>query len=130
MKPQLHDPTKAREYFAEKLAYTLGPAELNHWLTDKEKGFAVVDVRRPEDYDKGHIPGAISLPLEKWGGAAGLNKDNVHVFYCYTQQCHLATKAALEFSAKGFSCIELEGGIQAWKDYKLPVETREAAGVR
>lgn len=129
MKPQLQDPNKARAYFADKLAYTLGPAELNHWLIDKERGFVVVDVRRTEDYDQGHIPGAISLPKEKWGSVKGLNKDSVHVVYCYTQQCHLAASAALKLTAEGVSCMELEGGFQAWKDYGLRVETREAADV-
>src|SRR5579872_7396744 len=110
MKPQLYDPKKGYEYFKDKITFTAGPMELKRWIDDKE-GINVVDVRFEEDYAKGHIPGAVSLPKEKWGSFAGLKKDKVNVVYCYTQQCHLAPEAAVEFTKAGYPCVELEGGF-------------------
>ena len=127
MKPQLMDTKKAHEYFENKMAYTLGPAELKHWLDEREN-INIVDVRRGEDFEKGHIPGAVNLPAEKWSTKEGLKRDRVNILYCYTQQCHLAPNAAMEFTKEGYSCMELEGGFAAWKDSGMPVKSLAAAG--
>ncbi len=108
------DPAIAVKYFQQKLDYTCGAVELKHWLEEKAP-LIVIDVRRAEDYKKGHIPGALSIPREQWENAKGLSKDKTHVVYCYTQQCHLAAGAALVFAKKGYSVVELEGGFDNWK---------------
>lgn len=116
----LPDPVKAREYFEDKMAFTTGPVELDREL--KSGDVTVIDVRAAEDYRKGHIPGAINLPQDRWASAAGLSRDHVNVICCYSQVCHLAAAAAVEFAAQGFPVRELEGGFAAWKDHKLSVE--------
>src|SRR5262245_3820146 len=100
-----NDPAKAKQYFADKLAFTTGPVELSREL--KGANIAVIDVREAEDYGKGHIPGAVSLPHNKWNTYEGLRKDAVNVVYCYSQVCHLAAKAAVEFASKGYSVMEM-----------------------
>ena len=122
-KLKLPDARKARRYFARKLSFTTGPMELSRWIKEGAN-VQVVDVRRPEDFEKGHVPGAVSLPKDKWHKAASLRKDKVNVFYCYSQVCHLAAAAALEFSSRGLPVMELEGGFNTWKEYGLPVEKR------
>lgn len=129
MKPQFGDPKHARKYFADKMTFTTGPAELKHWLDEKEP-VNVIDVRRAEDYEKGHIPGAVSLPKEKWSTHEGLKKDKVNVVYCYMQQCHLAPEACVEFAENGYSVCELEGGFDVWQRHGLPVQSLAAAGGR
>ena len=126
-----NDPQKAREFFANKLAFTTGPVELHHNIHQRAQ-IAVIDVREEEDYRKGHVPGAINLPQERWQSLQGLRKDALNVLYCYTQTCHLAATAAAEFAAKGYSVMEMDGGFEAWKEAELEVETqtREAAGKR
>jgi rhodanese-related sulfurtransferase len=121
----MSDPGRARRYFEEKLAFTTGPAELDRWIRSNEE-INVVDVRRREDYESGHIPCAVSLPKERWDSAEGLRKDRLNVLYCYSQVCHLAATAAALLSSKGYSVMELEGGFQTWKDYGLPIERRQA----
>jgi rhodanese-related sulfurtransferase len=114
------DPKKAKRYFARKLAFTTGPAELDHWL--KARGdVKVVDVRDPQSYAKGHIPGALNLPKEKWHKTAVLDTKKTTVVYCYTQTCRLAARAAWEFASRGFPVVELEGGFEAWKDAGLDI---------
>ncbi len=117
---KMNDPTKAKAYFETKLAFSIGPVELEEALKT-EDSVAVVDVRAAEDFAKGHIPGAINLPREKWSTFAGLRRDRVNVVYCYSQNCHLATRAALEFANQGYSVMELDGGYADWKDHELEV---------
>lgn len=110
-------PQKAVEYFENKLEFTLGPAELKHKIEENSEEITVIDVRRPEDFEKGHVPGAVNLPKEKWSTFEGLDKSKVNICYCYSQQCHLAANACKLFAENGYSVMELEGGIQAWRQY-------------
>ena len=113
------DPQTALKYFQQKLDCTTGPIELGHWIEEKAP-VNVLDVRGPEDYEKGHIPGAVNLPKEKWESAQGLSKEKTNVVYCYSQTCHLAAAAAVGFAKKGYPVVELEGGFQTWQRAGLP----------
>ncbi len=115
------DTSRARNFFEEKVAFTTGPVELEREMRDDN--VTVVDVRAAEDYAKGHIPGAISLPQELWDTFSGLKKERVNVLYCYSQVCHLAANAAMKFAGKGYPVMELEGGFDGWKAHNLPIET-------
>ncbi|HEY1788079.1 MAG TPA: rhodanese-like domain-containing protein [Verrucomicrobiae bacterium] len=115
------DPQKARAYFENKVAFTMGPVELVHML--EAGNVNVVDVREPEDYEEGHIPGAVNLPRGTWESPKGLAKDKVNVVYCYSQQCHLAANACVAFAEKGFPVMELEGGFDVWEKHELQIET-------
>ena len=121
MNDRSHDAGRARAWFEDKLAFTTGPVELDRRLKSNEN-IVVVDVREPGDFAKGHVPGALNLPREKWDGLEGLNRDKTHIFYCYTQTCHLAAEACARFAARGYPVMELEGGFAAWKDADLDVE--------
>ena len=126
MKAKLNDPAKASEYFRAKVEFTTGPVELSHMLEQRNRNINIVDVRASDDYAKGHIPGAISLPRDKWMTFQGLQKDKLNILYCYTQQCHLAATAAVEFATHGYPVMELEGGFEAWNAHDLAVDTAEA----
>jgi len=115
-----NDPEKARQYFANRMAFTTGPIELDR--NRNRPDIAIIDVRAAEDYAEGHIPGAVNLPEEKWPTLQGLRKDALNVVYCYSHVCHLAAAAAVEFAGKGFSVMEMEGGWKAWHEYDLEVE--------
>ena len=94
---KIHDPAKAKAYFENKLAFTTGPVEVDRWLRLDPNTINVVDVRESEDYAKGHIPGAINLPRDRWNSLEGLQRDKTNVVYCYTQPCHLAANACAVF---------------------------------
>jgi rhodanese-related sulfurtransferase len=117
---QKTDPARAREYFEDKMAFTTGPIELEHELGSDEVN--IVDVRAEEDYRKGHIPGAKSLPKARWDTLEGLEKDKTNVLYCYSQVCHLAATAGAQFAGRGYAVKELEGGFAGWKDHGLRIE--------
>ncbi|MCE3224380.1 MAG: Sulfurtransferase, partial [Nitrospira sp.] len=101
----INDPAKAKEYFEAKMAFTTGPVELERMMKNNEVN--VVDVRAAEDYAQGHIPGAVNLPKDQWPSLKGLRKDKLNVLYCYSQVCHLAATAAVEFAHKGYPIMEL-----------------------
>lgn len=124
MKTELkkNDPQRARQFFADKIAFTTGPVELDRALKQNDN-IAVIDVREEQDYRRGHIPGAVNLPHAKWNSQEGLRKEALNVLYCYSQVCHLAATAAVEFASKGFSVMEMEGGFEAWKEHELEIET-------
>ena len=123
---RIHDPERARAFFEDKLAFTTGPVELEKWIKTGEDNLVVVDVREAEDFAKGHIPGAINLPKEKWGNPEGLSREKTNVVYCYSQQCHLAANACAQFAAAGYPVMELEGGFDVWKKHELDIEEESA----
>ena len=118
----IHPPEQAMAYFENKLAFTTGPVELDRWIKSGENNLVVVDVREEEDFNKGHIPGAISVPRKQWGNPRGLSTEKTNVVYCYSQQCHLAANACVQFAGKGYPVMELEGGFEVWKEHELDVE--------
>jgi len=113
-------PSKAAEYFQSKLDFTTGPVELQQMMKNNE--VQVIDVRAPEDFAQGHIPGAVNLPKTKWSTLAGLAHDKLNVVYCYSQVCHLAAKACKHFADNDYPVMELEGGFDGWSHYKMPIE--------
>jgi len=113
---------RAKEYFEDKVAFTVGPVELKKTMDEERDYIEVIDVRRSEDYDKGHIPTAISIPGKDIQTSLNkLSKDKINILYCYTQQCHLAAKSAVILAENGYPVIELEGGIEAWKKYDYEI---------
>jgi rhodanese-related sulfurtransferase len=117
----LTDTKKASAFFEAKMEFTTGPFELNEMIK-KHEDVNIIDVRASQDYEKGHIPGSLSLPKESWDSFAGLGKNKVNIIYCYSDVCHLAAAAAYKFAARGFPVMELEGGFETWQRYNLPVE--------
>ena len=119
---------KASEFFTAKLDFTTGPFELDAMMKGHEN-VNIIDVRAKEDFLKGHIPGSISMPQEIWENAIGLSTYDVNIFYCYSEVCHLAARAAKFFADKGYAVMELEGGFDQWHRFNLPIEKIERSKV-
>lgn len=117
----LNPPETAQEYFAHKLNFTLSPVEVNAQIEQGGKCL-IVDVRATKDFIRGHVPKAINLPFGLCDKMSGWRNDRPVVVYGYSQTCHLAAHAALEFAREGHSVMEMEGGFQSWKENRLPIE--------
>jgi rhodanese-related sulfurtransferase len=111
---------KAKLFFADKMAFTTGPVATSDQI-EKGEDVVIIDVRESKDFKKGHVPGAINLPQEKWGTLAGLRRDMMNIIYCYSQTCHLGANAAMQFAAKGYSVMEMDGGYESWKENGLKI---------
>lgn len=109
------DAKKAENFFAEKLAFSLGPVELKEMM--KAKKVKLIDVRHANDYEMGHIQDAMSIPKEDLeANLSKLSKNDVHVVYCYNQQCQLAASSALFLAKNDYPVMELTGGFKTWKE--------------
>ena len=85
----------------------------------------VLDVRPIEEYQAGHIPGAISVPLvDLERKLADLSRDREIVAYCRGPYCVLAVKAVELLRQKGFKAVRLSEGIPDWRALGLPVEKK------
>ena len=83
----------------------------------------VIDVRPPQEYAAGHVPGAINIPLAEL--EAHLNEfDSTQeiVAYCRGPHCVLAFDAVATLRSKGMKARRLEDGYPEWKRAGLPVE--------
>ncbi len=105
---------RALEFFEAKMEFTTGPVELKGMM-ERDENINIIDVRLPEDYAKGHIPGAINLPKDNWDTSSGLSRDRTNIIYCYSQVCHLAAAAARYFAEHDYPVMELEGGFEEWE---------------
>lgn len=104
---------------------SLEPIPAQELLTRARDGLVtVLDVRPPEEYAAGHLPGAINVPLsdlEKH--LATLPKDNEVVAYCRGPYCVLAYEAVARLRARGYAARRLESGFPEWKKAGFEVET-------
>ena len=79
----------------------------------REGAVTVLDVRPVEEYNAGHIPGALSIPLKEL--MLRLNElphDQEIVAYCRGPYCVLSIEAVEMLRARGFHAVRLEEGIQ------------------
>jgi rhodanese-related sulfurtransferase len=76
-----------------------------------------VDTRKPEAYERSHIPGAINIPHRTMSTTttAHLDKEALVVTYCDGIRCNGSTKGALNMIQLGFRVKELIGGIDCWR---------------
>ena len=84
-------------------------------IMDSEKGYVILDVRTQEEYDEGHIPGAIVIPYEEIEGKAEdvlTDKDQLLLVYCRSgRRSKIAAEALVEL---GYTNIKEFGGILDW----------------
>lgn len=114
---------------AASTAY-LGPDDAEHVSRDEllrraESGDVVVlDVRPREEYQAGHIPGAVSVPVEELADKLGdIPADQEVVAYCRGAYCVLAHEAVQLLTAHGRTASRLADGMLEWRLAELPVET-------
>ncbi len=84
----------------------------------------VLDVRPREEYEAGHIPGAVSIPVEELADKLDdIPADQEIVAYCRGSYCVLAHDAVRLLNARGRSARRLADGMLEWRLAELPVES-------
>jgi rhodanese-related sulfurtransferase/DNA-binding transcriptional ArsR family regulator len=90
----------------------------------KTQSVTVLDVRPAEEYAAGHIPGAVSIPLDQLADRlAELPDDEQVVAYCRGAYCVLAHDAVRILAAHGRTATRLQDGMLEWLLADLPVAT-------
>jgi hydroxyacylglutathione hydrolase len=92
-----------------------------HELKKNLDEYQIVDVRSPEEWDEGHIPGAEHIFLPEIGERSSqLKKTKPVAVYC--DSGYRASLACSILQAEGFAVHNVPGSWQAWVNSKYPVE--------
>jgi rhodanese-related sulfurtransferase len=89
-------------------------------------GAVLLDVRQPDEWDAGHAPGATFVPL----GTVPEHIDELPRDRRIVAVCRAGGRSAraVQFLvAQGFDVVNLRGGMQAWAEAGLPVETDDGS---
>lgn len=89
-----------------------------HDSMSKGADFVLIDVRSPELYAKGHVPGAINISHGKIIEAR-MNqypKETVFVVYCAGPHCNGAHRGAIRLARLGRPVKVMIGGVTGWLD--------------
>ena len=85
-------------------------------IMQEQTGYIIIDVRTEEEYDEGHIPGAVNLPLDYIGTVAPPqlpDKDQLILVYCRSGR--RSKQAAQKLADQGYTNIVEFGGINTWE---------------
>lgn len=84
---------------------------------------SVIDVRPVEEYNAGHVFGAMNIPMEELEQRLGeLSPGQTIVAYCRGPYCLLAYDAVVKLRENGFEAMRLEYGYPEWKNAGMPVD--------
>ena len=100
----------------ERLPYLQIDQETAARMMAEDDGHVVVDVRRQDEYESGHIPGAICIPNEDIGTEPpeGLpDKSQVILIYC--RSGNRSKQAAEKLGKMGYLRVYEFGGINTWQ---------------
>jgi len=87
--------------------------ELDRRLRDGS--VTLIDVRPPEEFAAGHIPGAISMPLDRLARRPTLAKGREVIAYCRGRYCVYAVEAVEILRRRGYRARRFEGGLPGWR---------------
>ncbi|HUG16482.1 MAG TPA: metalloregulator ArsR/SmtB family transcription factor [Thermomicrobiales bacterium] len=88
--------------------------ELERRLRDGE--VTLIDVRPSEEFEAGHIPGALSVPIDQLKrGRVQVPKTREVVAYCRGRYCVYAVEAVTLLRKRGYRARRLTDGLPAWR---------------
>ncbi|MCA9915643.1 MAG: metalloregulator ArsR/SmtB family transcription factor [Anaerolineae bacterium] len=107
-------------YFEERdLLETIDAAELLRRI--QEGSITIIDARPEDEYAAGHIPNALSIPLEKLEAyLEDLPANCVIVAYCRASYCLLSDEVALLLRERGYDVHVYQDGFREWKAAGYP----------
>jgi rhodanese-related sulfurtransferase len=115
---------QVRVHFESLLALETDCWDVHASMKNDAVDFVLLDVRSPELYAAGHVPGAVNLPhgrivdrnLAEW------DADTLFVVYCAGPHCNGADKAAVRLARLGRRVKKMIGGVEGWKDEGFELE--------
>ncbi len=91
-------------------------------LERAQRNVAVIDVRPHDEFTGGHLPGAVSIPLDQLAERLDdIDPDQEIVAYCRGLHCVMADEAVLIARARGRSASRMQGGYIEWRSENRPV---------
>ncbi len=109
-----------------------GEVSMNRLATLLESGLiTLIDARSHQEFDNGHIAGAISFPYEELLGHYDELRESIPintdvVIYCESFTCDQSENLATELKLMGYERVTIyKGGWQEWDEAGLPTEKSE-----
>jgi rhodanese-related sulfurtransferase/predicted transcriptional regulator len=97
------------------------------WELIQKQAVHLLDVRPAEEYQSGHLPCAISWPIERLRAEPPtITPDRPIVVYCRGRYCFLALEALMKLRRGGYRVTRLEEGVPEWARGGYPVEVGAA----
>ncbi len=115
-------PAARNAYLGEDDAAEVTQEELRARMAARD--VVMLDVRPPEEYRAGHIPGAVSIPVEELAHRIDeLPEETEIVVYCRGEYCVLAHDAVRLLTDHARRAVRLNDGMLEWRLAELPVDT-------
>ena len=120
------DSAEALKHFSESFAFETDCWDVHVAMKRESPGFVLLDVRGPELFQAGHIPGAVNLPHGRINerNLAAYPKETLFVVYCDGSHCNGADRAAVNLARLGRSVKKMNGGVIGWKDDGFDLEVK------
>lgn len=118
-------PGVALDHFSRLLELETDCWDVHDALTNGPVDFVLLDVRGPELYATGHVPGAINLPHRRIidRNLVEYSERTLFVVYCAGPHCNGADKAAMRLAALSRPVKKMIGGVEGWKDEGFELAT-------
>ena len=122
------DPERAADWFQARLSYETDCWDVHAAMGQGEPDFVLLDVRSPNLFEAGHVPGALNLPHGKIirSRLAAWPENAAYVVYCAGPHCNGADKAALRLAKLGRRVKIMIGGVTGWLDEGFELKSGSA----
>lgn len=112
------DSVTALGHFSATLTFETDCWDVHAALESGAPGFVLVDVRSPELYAQGHVPGAVNIPHGKLieSRLAAYPAERLFVVYCAGPHCNGAHRGAIRLAQLGRPVKLMSGGVTGWRD--------------
>ena len=109
---------RALAHFRSAFEYETDCADVHQAITSGQQDFVLFDVRGPETYAQGHVPGAINMPYKKMVDIKlrDYPQDTLFVVYCAGPHCNGAQRGAERLASLGRPVKLMIGGVTGWLD--------------
>lgn len=95
--------------------------DVERFAVRRGEDVTVVDVRSPEEFAEGHVPGAVNVPLEQV--IADADRYAGQELYVICQSGGRSSKAAEALAAAGAQPVSVTGGTAGWIESGRPVDS-------
>jgi rhodanese-related sulfurtransferase len=119
---------EAVTHFEQEFRFETDCWDVRSALQSGQPGFVLLDVRGPDLFAKGHVPGAVSLPQGKIvpSKLSDWPDDTLFVTYCAGPHCNGAARGALRLATLGRPVKIMAGGVMGWLDEGFELEAGAA----
>jgi rhodanese-related sulfurtransferase len=115
----------AYEHFSRKHEFETDCADVYAAFASNVVDFVLLDVRNPQLYGKGHVAGAVNIPVRTMTEErmTEFPVETNFVVYCAGPHCNGANKAAVRLASMNRPVKEMIGGITGWLDEGFTLES-------